>query len=424
MFDFLLVDSAARRRPIHLSFARPPRTMSVRAIALFSSISLMVPVLAACSASSDNSNQSAAGGADAATSPNQPPNTPPPAPTREAGAPPADACETFVEGAIAWESRCHRAPPMAADVLARKKSRDHSACEHTLAEPGTSFTASFARDCGAAMSSDAASCDVQLAACTLPSGTLAEGATCSSNADCRSSYCKSAVSTESVPTARGFCGVCAPRGAAGAACTGWFNAHECDANTTCDTSQLKCAPLRDSGAACSFSAACKPGLVCLGHQKCGAPQPAGADCGLPEECATGLTCVAGSCAPRQAAGAACVVASECSVGTTCIAKKCAAPLPEGGTCTRDAECQVGLSCGLAHKCVARKFAKGGEKCDKTTVCELVDGCPFDPTTGTGTCPTVLPDGTACDPSSLSTTCDFDARCLDRKCQMFDPSVCK
>jgi hypothetical protein len=103
-----------------------------------------------------------------------------------------------------------------------------------------------------------------------------------------------------------------------------------------------------------------------------------------------------SCAfHAECSGGACIRAGECG---TCATRQAA-----GGACKVNEHCKPGLSCGADGKC-APISEKGGD-------CAVAD-CHTDLLCGADkTCGDRIPDGAACDPTSLSVRCNWFAGSL-------------
>jgi hypothetical protein len=202
--------------------------------------------------------------------------------------------------------------------------------------------------------------------CQIKPGLRLAGQGCGSSWQCMSTHCEKS---------NGDCGVCAPRAAAGGACT------------------------VDEG--------CNLGLVCAA-QRCVAPGALNASCGDAAPCRGGLYCSASS-------------------------KMCATPLGAGASCENDSNaCDFakGVGCnGFASPptCQAVSSARGGEACgivnSTLTICIVLNSCngiSLVPLQTMGTCPNPAGDGQACDDK---VHCMAPASCVGGLCRLPSSASC-
>jgi hypothetical protein len=133
--------------------------------------------------------------------------------------------------------------------------------------------------------------------------------------------------------------------------------------------------------------------------------PEGATCdATTDACDIGTSCFQGVCRAKGQMGAACVQWSDCAPPTVCRANGiCGNVLFKGQPCTSSLDCTT------------------DEGCDVTTsVCAPVQ---FGQPGATGTCPTVIPDGSACDPSSPSAVCEVYSYCFGGICKIPNAADC-
>lgn len=200
--------------------------------------------------------------------------------------------------------------------------------------------------------------------CKKP-GTLADGAVCGANGQCKSTSCQLAAEG-------GNCGTCGARRAAGANCV------ENDD--------------------------CQDGLVCNRQKKCAPVPKDGEDC-TQTDCENGLSCFDGKCTTALGEGATCSRVSEsdaCNLagkGLICVT----------GTCTKITIAKQSQACGV----VSGKLAV----CEKNARCALNDG------SADGTCDAPLEPGAACD-DAAGKKCADPAKCVAGKCTLRDPTTCK
>jgi hypothetical protein len=249
---------------------------------------------------------------------------------------------------------------------------DVTACNAKLANdsddilngPGTAVTKAQLDACIAKLQQ--AGCETpqeNLAECKFV-GTLADGAACSADSDCKSASCfKVSVEDLTAP-----CGVCSARAPVGGDCS----AANCEPGVSC--SNGKCVTRLDLNAACSDATPCKIDLQCAGG-KCAKPLPKDAECDLSSQdavtCDLGasLYCAAvsagaskGKCTTIAFAKAGLPCSNDPIAGTLCSAAscvdgKCVPDLKEGDACTDNAEpvCEYALDC-KGGKCVKQAQA--------------------------------------------------------------------
>jgi hypothetical protein len=259
-----------------------------------------------------------------------------------------------------------------------------SYCEALLTLPGTEPNAtSDLETCARSLNcTTLASTGAGPAACDAFSvGTLGAGASCVSSTQCQSSGCTYTSQTS-------------PSGISGSWGCG-----------TCD------AP------------------IAVG-QPCGSMTQTNADCVPPAECIFGSG-TSGTCEVPDAGGAdAALPPGETIVGmgASCTPNNSGGPTIDGGIPTLML-CQTPLTCGPQSTCVPVTYAAAGQPCnDNATQC-AVGGCnmtgpiPTDGGSGTGTCPTVIPNGQACDPTSSTAVCQNFSSCIDGTCQTINVAAC-
>ena len=217
-----------------------------------------------------------------------------------------------------------------------------------------------------------------LPACTFH-GTLADGATCGDNSQCASAFCSHGGN---------LCGVCAPKGPAGAACP--------------------------SGS----SDECQTGLVCGSGKICVAPGVLGGACDdATQPCLSGSFCTtAKTCASTVAAGQECPGAYlNLGDGTLCLGKSTAANpqiSAQIGTASKGQPCGLAPGTGMP----ATLCAPGG-----VAACTLVSGAIqlFGLPTK-GLCAAPVEDGFTCAPGDL---CLPGAQCISGTCQIPSGRYC-
>ena len=207
-------------------------------------------------------------------------------------------------------------------------------------------------------------------ACQTVPGTLADGAACGSDSQCKGASCHLA--------ANALCGTCGERAAAGAACGGDDD--------------------------CSY------GLSCIGAV-CAAYGAENATCDASTPCRPDLGCVGGRCTAPSSAGTACQSSAECDDlhGVFCD--------PTTAKCVTAAFAAPGAACGVVNGQLVGCSGPG-------PLCGNVNQ-----TTYQGTCVAYAADGAACDTAN-GPFCDVGAVCVgatagDGKgvCQITNPATC-
>jgi hypothetical protein len=276
---------------------------------------------------------------------------------------PLQACAAFAKAECAQVSAC---TPFTLALTygddATCEQRAALACAPALGVVGSTLTASQIDQCAQAIAAE--SCEQfldndQPSACTY-TGSLGPGATCGTDSQCQSGYCRLGLP--------GACGACATRAQAG-------------------------QPGVDGGRpACLTDADCVATLVCA-MGTCVAPAPAGVACGLAQPCQRTLACVNGKCAP---------------------------PVTLGGVCTLPTDCDGahGAACNTnTHTCVALGMARSGDPCGVINglLTDCVGGATCSGVNATlqGTCHPPAADNAPCGPDigcMAPAACTSGARC--------------
>lgn len=242
-------------------------------------------------------------------------------------------------------------------------------CVPKLNANGTSQTPSQLSQC--ATDAKSMTCEDALGrnspvSCHTQPGTLADGAACGTDAQCKGRLCR--LSAGSV------CGACSTIGAAGAACE------------------------RDED--------CDNGLACA-DKKCVTLGKAGAPCSATQPCTRSLSCNKGTCATPIAAGGTCEPNTDQSQNP-CDAAKGFYCHFQTKVCTEVASAAAGGQCGLVNNNIA--LCTGGSDC------KVSMGLA-------GTCQATAADGATCD-DTKGPKCAAPARCASGVCKISDPSACK
>jgi hypothetical protein len=256
--------------------------------------------------------------------------------------------------------------------VANCKTRNSAAAKAELQVTDVSISDAEIKACAAAYS--AASCgdvfDGKITGCDFK-GKRADGAKCTSGAQCASGSCYRDTSGGTVPD----CGSCKARVAENGDCT---------------------------------AASCERGLVCNTAKKCVKRAALDGDC-TSTSCSYGSTCVSGKCTATLAESAACQLGAG---KASCDSFK--------GLYCKAAGGDAGVTSGT---CQQFAFANVGEKCgiDTTTFTYTQcnnSSCVTD-TGGKGTCTAFVKDGDAC---TSKDTCAAPASCRGGKCG-FDTNTC-
>jgi len=244
------------------------------------------------------------------------------------------------------------------------------ACMPALGAAGSTLSSTQVDQCAQAIKAE--TCEQfldndQPSACTY-TGSLALGATCGTDSQCSTGYCRLGLV--------GGCGVCATRAQAGQTGT-------------------------DGGLpACLTDGDCVATLVCA-MGVCVGPSPIGAACGLQQPCQRTLACVSG---------------------------KCSAPVPVGSACTLPTDCDGahGAACNTnTRTCVAIATATSGQPCGIVNggLTDCVGGatCGQVSATLTGTCHQTAADNAPCGPDI---GCMAPAVCAaGARCTLPNPTTC-
>jgi hypothetical protein len=180
-------------------------------------------------------------------------------------------------------------------------------------------------------------------ACTLPPGLLADGAPCSSRAQCASTFCR---------LRDGLCGACAPVPRTGDTCR---NQWECRGDAACrvdDTGgHASCVPNVGAGSPCGASGVCGLAVICGKDGICHPEAVTDEPCGKDVSCRSDLVCQDGRCRPAVFAkpGESCNSSTvHCSAGLcdSFGTGKCVALGKEGDECgaAKSAFCEAPYLC--------------------------------------------------------------------------------
>ncbi|MEO7109826.1 MAG: hypothetical protein ABI183_05270 [Polyangiaceae bacterium] len=360
------------------------------------SVSVLAASFAACSSSSSNGSTSGDGG-----------------PTSS-----GDACSQYAAANNAYTIKCSGGidPAQSNANVARFKTL----CDALEKLNGISTT--FDSDIGAcAAAINAADCTTaveQIPECNagIPNGTLATGAPCASGLQCSSGGCSAGAQDADGGSTN--CGTCQDPVADGKDCS----AGPCVTGDTCSLS------IDSSG---SLAETCT---------KQAAPAAVGGSCGGDSDCLAPNHCnfatpdaATGTCAAPGAAGASCSANQNCSTPLVCTGgdtEACTTAVAAGCTCAVSSDCAVGTACDTTSlKCAAFTYGKPGATCDGTIALCSQGQCNTPTSSGdadagpvSGTCPTIIADGQACNQDDSSTTCDDYAACLNSVCTLL-PATC-
>lgn len=186
-------------------------------------------------------------------------------------------------------------------------------------------------------------------------GLVADGASCTADEECStSSYCDDAYGCGNV-------GVCRPRAALGASCSGGVG---CVAGSFCGGPSAVCTAYVDVGGACGPTLQCRFGLACwsgvCGDPSSIPPADVGGACALDAgmRCMDDLVCASDThtCQPggvpigsacHPATPSQCVATAYCGAGNVCRMR--AAP---GESCAGGVGCMPNSRCGDGSVCIA------------------------------------------------------------------------
>ncbi len=236
---------------------------------------------------------------------------------------PESACAAHFS--VQTTARCGGAP-LPADQVQPMRARFLRSCEARLSLRGSSLTASSVEACAAAAQQLPCDATTRPPACIVAPGALADGSSCSDDAQCASTRCSRAFGTpaDGGPVVVPACGTCTPAGRAGEPCAagpaGCVDGTECahvDGGTRCEPVPSSPAPAADAGASRSSQKA--PTLAAPG-----------------DACGDSSVCLLGACPGKS--------------GT------CPRALPDGASCTAfdpSAPCDsfaacTGGRCGLEY----------------------------------------------------------------------------
>jgi hypothetical protein len=291
---------------------------------------------------------------------------------------------------------CENPAALPASEIARLRGRYDQACASELGLPGIGVDTSALEACASAIKASGCSVIAELnGPCSFaPTGTLASGSACATDAQCLGGDCSAG--SLGLDGGTEACGMCAPLADLGQPCTG-----DC----------VKGASCVDMGA----TETCVAITYGAAGVKCDAQQ---------NQCNSGLVCnlALGACATPGATGTSCLDQSDCQAGLACPSVggpgTCESPAQSGGPCEYDQDCVPPLGCDDdVHQCATITFASAGQACSGSVKC-LVGTCPTG-TTG-GTCPAVVADGQPCTDQS---TCDTFALCAGGTCRLGYAGVC-
>jgi hypothetical protein len=265
----------------------------------------------------------------------------------------------------------------------------------SVSEPGTSNTTTSIEACASAITNLSSCADFAnyLAAndgrlCPTVPGTLADGAACLDDSQCKGGFCGAPASDDG-GTSSSACSACAEK-------PGVTN--------------------------CQESSNCPGGQLCNANGTCVVAGTVGAVCdgsgyGV-QPCQAALFCQFAASA-ADGGGAATGDAGAPAKGL------CAALLVAGKTCDPtdyQAECANGLFCNPQGTCAAIQFVAIGAACDDNGLVCTASNCVFSDSadaSATGTCTAYVSDGAAC---QSDTDCEYNAGCLNGSCSTAGP-VC-
>jgi hypothetical protein len=141
-----------------------------------------------------------------------------------------------------------------------------------------------------------------------------------------------------------------------------------------------------------------------------------------DACAPGLSCYVNRCRAQGAEGASCGVWNDCAFPWVCKSTGvCDTVNADGDACSSSLDCGTDTGCDIPTKvCSPAQYAQPGEACDGA-----VQRCETGPCDiASNTCPSVLTDGSPCDPTDPTKVCSSYALCFGGTCRIPDPATCK
>jgi hypothetical protein len=351
-------------------------------------LTLAAGYAAAC-ALHESSPQSNPGSAQTDGGPGTSGATPPP-PT------PSPQCTALATAFCKLEAQCDTVDMQAlfAGSASACIARTVFSCPN-VSETGTGNTPATIDACATAIS-QISGCDAfamyglvnQGALCPSLPGTLADGASCDDDSQCKGGLCSFGAESTSPEAGPTSCGACAEK---------------------------PVSPL------CQESSECPSGQLCNANGTCVVPGGAGASCDdsnadfAVEPCGALLYCELAISADGGTADGGTAAMGTC------------APLGEAGEpCNAYDDvndCADGLSCSQAGVCAAIQFVAVGGACDGVSLACAGSTCAFTSADGSalGTCTPLANDGAACQSDS---DCQFNAFCGDNEvCATRAPGVC-
>lgn len=269
------------------------------------------------------------------------------------------ACSAYANIFRTREAACYGVTPEPDE--ATLISREVKSCLLSSGAPGSMVGASYWNGCASAANDNCGGYKCS----TYPAGARQTGEPCLISRQCSSLWCKGTVVTAadgSVLTQALQCGACSPRLTEGSPCTQ-----------------------------------------------------------ATDDCEVGMSCFQGACRVQGQAGASCTVWSDCAYPSVCrTSGVCDGVLGVGQACTSSLDCTTDEACDLTSKvCASAQFGQPRAACDgEVHRCES-GNC----NKATGTCPTVLSDGSPCDPSNPVAACAVYSHCFEGTCQIPDPAEC-
>lgn len=301
-------------------------------------------------------------------------------------------------------------------IEAGRLTIDLDVLESCLAQPGVGYIFDSRLVSGYGI-------DEQCAGLFVPLSPL--GAPCDTDFACIDGFCLRSDFSRSRPHyVAGGCGVCAPRGGTGQACSGrgWIGGDlECadgliclcqDGSAGCPAGICGPPATATQGERCASQIACEDGLRCVYGESegtCEVPKATGLSCESAAQCASEI-CLeqddGGACSSGLP-GSACTESTECEPTSHCVDRVCTIAAL-GTPCYED--------CSDDSVCVWEGNPTCLPRADRGGACRGSEQCPPDNLCMDGTCGRYLALGEACGAPGVPDVCPMGTSCAGGSCQ--------
>lgn len=338
----------------------------------------------------------------------------------------SDACARLFDSYSGVLTKCG---DTSSDFAPSARANFIKACTNSAAAPGSGLGPAFIDACTASLQSAGCTDLDDVPACQEPAGTLADGAGCADGSQCASTRCSvgsnsgssSGAPADAGATAKpGYCGVCVPSLAEGAACG--------------SSSSSSSAPSCARGLQCR-DGKCQKKVTVAEGQSC--VQGDGSNSSSTLSCVSGTFCdtkitngkLEGTCKKLPSTGEPCT--TRCATGAACVAGKCVEQKDVGGDCLSNGECKTSLKCGATKKCEAAVKAGLDAACGSiddassaSVACADGLACINNGTSNKGTCKARIAEGAACETNKPGAVpCERYLTCIEGTCQFEDANRC-